>query len=70
VGSLSNKLIEVAVIVSILVVFLAAMQLAYGESICDNQTSQTTGYNQSARTQENLDKFNLDTDVDIELGDF
>jgi hypothetical protein len=46
------------------------MQLAYGESICDNQTSQTTGYNQSARAQENLDKFNLDTDVDIELGDF
>jgi hypothetical protein len=65
--SISNKLIEIAVIAAVLVVFLIAMQFAYGESICDNQTNQTTGYNQTVETlaQQKLDKFNLDTDLDI-----
>jgi cell division protein FtsN len=43
VQSLSNKLVEVAVIAAVLVVFLIAMQFAYGQSAgsLENQTNQT-----------------------------
>jgi hypothetical protein len=62
VQSLSNKLVEVAVIAAVLVVFLIAMQFAYGQSAgsLENQTNRTivNESNVTDYTQTDQDKLN------------